>query len=109
MIAWYWVLIAILLTNAVTSFTYEYFEWSNLWVDFLAGLAIIVLYIPLGIYHICFKNTLHPITTARLEELRALWAEDECVKIRHLGKGLYFCTDPKASKLWNKIFFLVAR
>ena len=106
MVAWYWIIVAILLTNAITSFTYEYFEWDNLWVDFIGLLALVILYVPLTIYHIFFKNTTHPITTTRFEELKTLWAEDERCKVSHVCGGLYFCADPKARRLWNKIFFL---
>lgn len=106
MIPWYWIIVAILVTNAITTFTHEVFEWDNLWVDFIGWLAIIVLFVPLSIYHICFKNTIHPISAARLEELREKWAGDGRCKIYHWFGGLYFCTDPKASHIWNKIFFL---
>ena len=106
MVAWYWILVAILLTNAITSFTYELFEWENLWVDFIGLLALVVLFVPLTTYHIFFKNTIHPITETRFEELKTLWAKDERCKVNHVCGGLYFCTDPKARRLWNKIFFL---
>ena len=106
MVSWYWIIVAILATNAITSFTYEVFEWDNLWVSFISGLALIALFVPFSIYHVCFKNTIHPISTARLEELRKKWASDGRCKIHHWFGGLYFCTDPKASRLWNKIFFL---
>ena len=99
MIPWYWIIIAILITNAITSFTYEYFEWTNVWVECIAWLALIILYVPLAIYHVCFKNTIHPISPARLEELRSLWAKDDRCKLHYWFKGIYFCTDPKASKM----------
>ena len=106
MIAWYWLLIAILVTNAITAFTYEFFEWDNIWTDLLAWLALVVLYVPLSIYHICFKNTVHPISSTRMEELKKLWSADKRVKIYELPCGFYFCTDWNASKLWNKVFFI---
>ena len=106
MVAWYWILITVLLTNAITSFTYEYFEWSNLWVDFLSWLALIVLYVPLAIYHICLKNTISPVAPAQFEKIQTNWEAEGRCKLHYLFKGIYFCTDFKASKLWNKIFFL---
>ena len=106
MISWYWIIVAVLTTNAITAFTYEFFDWDNLWIDFICGLAFIVLFVPFSIYHICFKNTIHPISTARLEELQEKWANDGRFKIHHWFGSLYFCTDFKASRIWNKIFFL---
>ena len=106
MIPWYWIIVAVLITNAITAFTYEYFDWDNLWVDFICGLALIALFVPVSIYNICFKNTIHPISTVRLEELRKQWASDGKCKIHHWFGGLYFCTDLKTSRIWNKIFFL---
>ena len=106
MIAWYWIVVAVLITNAITAFTYEVFEWENLWVNFISGLALIVLFVPFSIYHICFKNTIHPISPARLEELRKKWASDGRCKIHYWFGDLYFCTDPKASRIWNKVFFI---
>ena len=106
MIPWYWIIVAVLITNAITAFTYEYFDWDNLWVDFICGLTFIVLFVPLSIYHICFKNTINPISTARFEEVQEKWTSDGRLKIHHWFGGLYFCTDFKASRIWNKIFFL---
>lgn len=106
MVAWYWIIIAVLLANAITSFTYEYFEWDNVWVNIIGFLALVVLYVPLYIYHVALKNTIHPITETRFAELRKLWADDERCKVYKIGGGLYFCADPKASRFWNKIFFL---
>ena len=106
MISWYWIIVAVLITNAITAFTYEYFDWDNLWVEFICGLALIVLFVPVCIYNICFKNTIHPISIARLEELREKCANNDRLKIYHWFGSLYFCTDFKASRIWNKIFFL---
>lgn len=106
MVAWYWIIVAVLITNAITSFTYEWFEWDNLWVDFIGWLALIVLYLPLSIYHIFFKNTIHSITHSRFNELMEKWKEDRRMRTFSMPFGLYFCVDPKASRLYNKIFFL---
>jgi hypothetical protein len=106
MVAWYWVIVAILITNAITSFTYEFFEWDNLWVDFIGLLALIILYVPLSLYHIFLKNTIHAITPIRFEKLMTSWKNDRRMKVFSLPYGFYFCVDPMALKLWNKIFFL---
>ena len=100
------IIVVILVTNVITAFTYEVFKWDDLWVNFIGGLALIVLFVPLSIYHICFKNTTRPISTARFKELQKEWASNNRCKIHHWFSGLYFCTDPKASRIWNKIFFL---
>ena len=109
MISWYWIIVAVLITNAITAFTYEYFDWDNLWVEFICSLALIVLFVPVSIYNVCFKNTIHPISTARFEELREKWMNDGKCKIHHWFGSLYFCIDLKASHIWNKIFFLRAK
>ena len=106
MISWYWIIVAVLITNAITALTYEFFDWDNLWVDFIGGLALIVLFVPISIYNICFKNTIHPLSAVRFEELRKNWVSDGRCKIYHCFGSLYFCANPKTSRIWNKIFFL---
>ena len=107
MVNWYWLIVVFLLTNAITAFTYEFFEWDNLWVDIIGGLAYVVLYIPIGFYHIFFKNTLHPISQSRFNEIQEHWIKTkEISKSIKIGKNLYFLVDPDAKRLYNKVFFL---
>jgi hypothetical protein len=107
MIDWYWLIVVFLLTNAITAFTYEFFEWENLWVEVIGWLALIVLYLPLSFYHIFFKNTLHPISQTRFNELQEKWIETkEINKSIKIGKNLYLWIDLDAKRLYNKAFFV---
>ena len=107
MVDWYWLIVVFLLTNAITSFTYEYFEWQNLWVDIIGGLAFIVLYLPMSFYHIFLKNTIHPISQTRFNEIQEKWIKTkEISKSIKIGKNLYLWIDPNAKHLYNKVFFV---
>lgn len=106
MVAWYWLIVAFLLGNAFATFTYELFEWDNIWSSIVAFLALVVLYIPMAFYKIFLNNTIHPITRERYERLKAEWLKDSKSKCFNLGKHFIFWIDPKATRLFNKIFFV---
>ena len=106
MVAWYWLIVAFLLGNAFATFTYEQFEWDNIWSSIVAFLALIVLYIPMAFYKIFLNNTIHPVSRERYERLKAEWLKDSKSKCFNLGKHFIFWIDPKATRLFNKIFFL---
>lgn len=107
MISWYWIIVAILLTNAVTCFTYEFWDWKNIWAEIISFLALIVLYVPVGLYHIFGKNTIHPVEENTFKEVRREWySKDDGSKCFHVFGNLYFWIDPTAKHLYNKIFFV---
>jgi hypothetical protein len=106
MVAWYWIIVAFILGNAFAAFTYEWFEWDNVWTEIVATLAMVVLYLPMAIYKIFLHNTIHPVSRERHEKLKAEWLRDRKSKHFNLGKHLVFWIDPKAKKLFNKIFFV---
>ena len=105
MVAWYWLIVVFLLTNALTSFTYEWFDWENVWTNIIAFFALVILYIPMAIYVIFFKNTIHPIPEARWNEITndAKFMDDS--KFYHLFGTFYLWIDPDASRLYKKAFF----
>ena len=106
MVAWYWIIVAFILGNAFAAFTYKWFEWDNIWAEIVATLAIIVLYLPMAIYKIFLHNTIHPVSRERHERIKAEWLRDRKSKCFNLGKHFVFWIDPKAKKLFNKIFFV---
>ena len=106
MVAWYWIIVAFVIGNAFAAFTYELFEWDNIWVEIVSTLAIIVLYPILAIYHICFKNTIEPVSRERHEKLKEEWLRDRKSKCFNLCEHFCFWVDPEAKQLWNKIFFI---
>ena len=106
MVALYWIIVAFIFGNAFAAFTYEWFEWDNVWTDIVATLALIVLCLPLSIYHICFKNTIHPVSRERHEKIKEEWLRDRKSKCFNLGNHFCFWFDPQAKKLFNKIFFV---
>ena len=107
MISWYWIIVAVLLTNAITCFTYEFFDWENVWTEIISFLALIVLYVPISIYHIFFKNTIHPVEENRFEEICREWfSKKDGTKYFHCFGNLYFWIDPAAKHYYNKIFFV---
>ena len=106
MVVWYWLIVAFLLGNAFATFTYEQFEWDNIWSSIVAFLALIVLYIPMVFYKIFLNNTIHPISRERFEKLKTEWLKDRKSKCFNLGKYFVFWIDPKATRLFNKIFFV---
>ena len=90
MVAWYWLIVVFLLGNAFATFTYEWFEWDNIWSEIVATLALVVLYIPMAFYKIFLNNTIHPVSRERHEKLKAEWLKDRESKCFDLGKHFIF-------------------
>lgn len=105
MIAWYWLIVAFFVGIVFATFTNEWFDYDNLLTSILAGVTLVVTFIPMSIYAVFFKLTLvHPVTSERFEEVKKTCKEKE--KTYHLFGNLYAWCDPSARAIWSK-FFLV--
>ena len=107
MIAWYWLIVAFCVGVAFASLTYELFDWINFWTEFVACISLVILFIPIVFYHIFLKNTIHPVEPATFERIIA--NNDGLSKNWKITNRLYVCFEPKAKKLWNKIFFILLK
>lgn len=103
MVAWYWLIVAFLLGNLFASFACDYFE--EFWSSVIAGIWIVVIFIPYSIYSIFFRNTIKPIEKEWFEDRVNKWKKDDS-KVFHVCGNLYFWIDPKAKRIYNKIFFV---
>lgn len=103
MVAWYWLVIAFLLGSLFTASACEHFE--EFWSSVIAGILLVVMFIPYSIYAIFFRNTINPIRRERFENLVNKWKKENS-KVFHVCGNLYFWIDPKAKKVYNKIFFV---
>lgn len=100
MIAWYWVLVAFFVGVTFAVFTYEWLEdfWSNL----AAGIAVVILYVPLLIYNVFFKLTIHhPISEARFNTIQTVYK----ARYKHLFGNFWVRCDFTDS-LYQKILFI---
>lgn len=98
MVAWYWLIVSAVGGIVFTKFCDEYFDWDNVLTEIISWIALVVLYIPLFIYHVFFKLTIKPVSADRLEEFHL-------VPFKRWGNLALF-VDKKAHSLWNKVFFL---
>ena len=104
MVAWYWLIVAFLVGNLFDAFVYDCFE--EFWSSVIAGICIVVLFIPYSIYSIFFRNTIiKPIKKEWFENLVNNWKKKNS-KIFHICGNLYCWIDPKAKKIYDKIFFV---
>ena len=103
MVAWYWLVAAFLLGNLFAAFACDYFE--ELWSSVIAGIWLVVMFIPYIIYSIFFRNTIKPIEREWFENRVNKWTKEDS-KVFHVCGNLYFWIDPKAKKVYNKIFFV---
>lgn len=109
MVAWYWVVVAFVAGLVFTAFSYEW--WGEYFVEniatkFIALVALIVLFIPLTIYNIFFKLTVHrPVRPDQWEKyLREM---DKTDRQKRIGNSnFYVCRDADATHIYNKVFFV---
>lgn len=105
MIAWYWLIVAFCVGIAFATFTDEWFDWNNTLTDILAGITLVIVFIPLWIYSFFFKLTfVYPVSPEKFENAKAMRKDKE--KTYHLFGNLYLWIDPQAKAIFHKIFLL---
>lgn len=97
-------LVCFLLGGGVAEFARNWFDYESILTDFFAGVALVVLFIPLTIYNIFFKLTLVHRPTQEQVDLALNTCERE--RHYHLCGKLFLHFDPEATKMWNKVFLL---
>ena len=99
MVAWYWLIVSAIGGIVIAKACEEIFDWDNILTEVISFLTLVISFIPLCIYTIFFKLTIKPVR-------RKKWDKVELTVKKHLFGNLWFCVDKKASRLWNKIFFV---
>ena len=105
MVAWYWLILAFCVGIAFATITDEWCDWENTLTDVLAWIALIIGFVPLTFYCIFLKLTVfYPTTREKFEEVKKV-SEETC-KIYRVCGNVYFWIDLKATKIYNKVFFI---
>ena len=106
MINWYWLIVAIVVTNFLTTATEGFIPWDDIWCGLLAAIFTFFAYIPYALYCIFLWNVIHPVAQIRFDKMCEEWVKNNTSKVHHLFSNFYFWIDPDANKLYNKIFFV---
>ena len=103
MISWYWLIGAFCAGVALSVFCNEYFDGGiNVITEILAGIALVLLFVPIVFYHIFLKNTIHPVKPTTFE----YFSPSKSWKI---ASRLYLCYDRNAEHVWNRVFFVLLK
>ena len=103
MIAWYWVLISIVMSNFLTVLLSNIVNFENLWEDFLFTLFYPFVWIGKFPYAF-FRNFFVPATQQRFE--KAMTTKTDKETIHKLSKNVYLWHDKKAKKIHNHWFLV---
>lgn len=103
MIAWYWVLISIVVSNFLTVLLSNIINFENLWEDFLFTLFSPFVWIGKFPY-VFFRNFFIPVTQQRFD--KAMATETDKETIYKLSKNVYLWHDKKAKKIHNHWFLV---
>lgn len=103
MIAWYWVLISIVMSNFLTVLLSNIINFENLWEDFLFALFSPLVWIG-NFPYAFFRNFFIPATQQQFEE--AMTTETDKETIYKLSKNVYLWHDKKAKKIHNHWFLV---
>lgn len=102
MIAWYWILISVVVSNFLTVLLSYKIDFDSLWEDFL-----FVLFYPfvwVGSFpYVFFRNLFVPATRQQFEEVTT---EADKETIYKLSKNVYLWHDKKAKKIHNHWFLV---
>lgn len=102
MIAWCWLIAAFILGSVVATFTWNYFDYDNLFTNILEGVTVVVIYpfmLPLHFFWCVFR----PVSQETWNKFVANNPESKIFRI--CGK-LYFCFDSKAGHWFQKAFLV---
>ena len=102
MIAWYWILISIVMSNFLTVLLSDIINFENLWEDFLFTLFYPFVWIGKFPYAF-FRNFFVPATQQRFDEATT-GADKET--IYKLSKKVYLWHDKEAKKIHNHWFLV---
>lgn len=103
MIAWYWVLISVVMSNFLTVLLSNIVNFENLWEDFLFILFYPFVWIGKFPY-VFFRNFFIPVTQQRFD--KAMTTETDKETIYKLSKNVYLWHDKKAKKIHNHWFLV---
>ena len=106
MIRWYWIIVAVFVTNLVTALVNEQFELDYWWKEIISAIVLVIVFIPTMFYKIFLRLVIFPVSTTRFEDMQKNWVEEDTSKVYHVFRNIYLWIDPDAKKYWNRIFFL---
>lgn len=106
MIAWYWIIVAVLVTHIITVAISEQLELPYWWAEIFSSIVLVIVFIPVMFYRIFLRLTIKPVSQTRFDTMRKDWVENDTSKVYHVFRNIYFWVDPDAKRYWNKIFFL---
>lgn len=103
MVAWYWILISVVVSNFLTVLLSNKIDFENLWEVFL--FALFYPFIWIGSFpYVFFRNFFIPVTQQRFEE--AITTETDKETIYKLSKNVCLLHDKKAKKIHNHWFLV---
>lgn len=103
MLAWYWVLVAVVITNFLTVCFSDKIDFETFWEEFIS----IIFYplIWLGIFpYVFFKGLFCPVSQNRFNEVTATKTDKET--IYKLSENIYLWHDKGAKKLQHHWFLI---
>ena len=104
MIAWYWSVVAFIGGIVFATVTWEVCDYTNWLSSLLAGLTLVVVFIPCMFYQIFIKHIIFPVPENKWEFLTTSKAFENRKKY-HLFKNFYFWYSPNGS-FHDKFFFV---
>lgn len=103
MVAWYWILISVIVTNFLTTHFFYEIDFEKFWERFL--LILIYPFVWVGSFpYVFFRNFFIPATQQRFEKAVAEKREDET--IHKISKSVYLWHNRNSKKKCN-MWFLV--
>nr|DAG55904.1 MAG TPA: hypothetical protein [Caudoviricetes sp.] len=102
MVAWYWVLISVVVSNFLTVLLSYKINFEDFWEDSL--FALFYPFVWVGIFpYVFFRNFFISVTRQQFEEV-ATGADKKT--IYKLSKNVYLWHDKKAKKIHNRWFLV---
>ena len=102
MVAWYWVLISVIVSNFLTVLLSYKINFENLWEDFLFALFYPSAWVG-NFPYAFFRNFFIPVTQQQFEKAVSVADKETIYK---LSKNVYLWHDKKAKKIYNRWFLV---
>ena len=102
MVAWYWVLISMVVSNFLTILLSYKIDFESLWEDFLFILFYPFVWVG-NFSYAFFRNFFIPATQQQFEEVATGTDRETIYK---LSKNVYLWHDKKAEKIHNRWFLV---
>lgn len=103
MVAWYWILITVVITNFLTILFSNKIDFETFWEEFIN-----ILFYPLiwlGIFpYVFFRGLVRPTSRQRFDEVIATKTNNEIV--HKLSENIYLWHDRGAKKLQHHFFLI---